>query len=109
MESADKDAFRADLINIAKTTLSSKGKFKNLIQLVLSTDKNYFAELAVDAVLRLKGSTNLDNIQIIKKAGGRMVDSYLDEGFILDKKFGVNQPKRIVNAKILVANTRMCS
>lgn len=74
---------------------------------MLSTDKNYFAELAVDAVLRLKGSTNLDNIQIIKKAGGRMQDSYLDEGFILDKKFGVNQPKRIENATILVANTRM--
>jgi T-complex protein 1 subunit beta len=54
----------------------------------------------------LKGSTNLDHIQIIKKAGGRLSDSYLDEGFILDKKIGVNQPKRIENARILVANTR---
>jgi T-complex protein 1 subunit beta len=34
-------------------------------------------------------------------------DSYLDEGFILDKKIGVGQPKRIENAKILVANTPM--
>ena len=33
-------------------------------------EKSHFAELAVDAVLRLKGSTNLDSIQIIKKAGG---------------------------------------
>jgi len=73
----------------------------------LSQDKEYFANLAVDAVLRLKGSTNLENIQIIKKAGGRLIDSYLDEGFILDKKIGVNQPKRIENAKILVANTPM--
>ncbi|CAJ0650207.1 11531_t:CDS:10 [Entrophospora sp. SA101] len=64
---------------------------------VLSQDKEYFSNLAVDAVLRLKGSTNLENIQIIKKAGG----------FILDKKIGVNQPKRIENAKILVANTPM--
>ncbi len=32
-------------------------------------------------------------------------DSFLDEGFILDKKIGVGQPKRIENAKILVANT----
>jgi T-complex protein 1 subunit beta len=54
----------------------------------------------------VKGSTNLDHIQIIKKAGGRLSDSYLDEGFILDKKIGVNQPKRIENARILVANTR---
>jgi T-complex protein 1 subunit beta len=28
-------------------------------------------------------------------------------GFILDKKIGVNCPKRIENAKILIANTRM--
>jgi len=95
--SQDAAVFREDLINIAKTTLSSK---------VLSQDKEYFSKLAVDAVLRLKGSTNLENIQIIKKVGGRLADSYLDEGFILDKKIGVNQPKRIENATIMVANTR---
>jgi T-complex protein 1 subunit beta len=59
------------LENIARTTLSSK---------VISQDKNYFSKLVVDAVLRLKGSTNLDSIQIIKKVGGRLGDSYLDEG-----------------------------
>merc|ERR1712002_189294 len=31
----------------------------------------------------------------------------LDEGFILEKKIGVNQPKRIENAKVLIANTPM--
>lgn len=36
----------------------------------LAAEKSHFAELAVDAVLRLKGSTNLDSIQIIKKPGG---------------------------------------
>jgi len=61
----------------------------------------------VDAVLRLKGSTNLEHIQIIKKIGGHLSDSFLDEGFIIDKKFGVNCPKRIENAKILIANTPM--
>jgi T-complex protein 1 subunit beta len=91
------EEFRKALLNIAKTTLSSK---------VLSQDKEYFSNLAVDAVLRLKGSTNLDSIQIIKKPGGRLEDSYLDQGFILDKKIGVNQPKRIENARILIANTR---
>ncbi|KAJ3218969.1 T-complex protein 1 subunit beta [Dinochytrium kinnereticum] len=96
--SASKDSFRQDLINIAKTTLSSK---------VLAQDKEYFAKLAVDAVLRLKGSTSLEHIQIIKKPGGKLMDSYLDEGFILDKKIGVNQPKRIENARILIANTPM--
>lgn len=58
-------------------------------------------------MLRLKGSTDLSHIQIIKKAGGKLSESYLDEGFILDKKFGVNQPKRLENVKIMVANTAM--
>jgi T-complex protein 1 subunit beta len=96
--SQDPELFRKDLVAIAKTTLSSK---------VLSQDKEYFANLAVDAILRLKGSTNLEHIQIIKKAGGKLSDSYLDEGFILNKRFGVKQPKKIKNAKILIANTSM--
>lgn len=94
----DPKQFKTDLFNIARTTLSSK---------VLSQDKNYFANLAVDAVLRLKGSTDLEHIQVIKKVGGRLEDSYLDEGFILDKSIGVNCPKRLENAKILIANTSM--
>ncbi|EGE01448.1 T-complex protein 1 subunit beta [Trichophyton interdigitale] len=96
--SADPVAFRKDLHAIARTTLSSK---------VLSQDRDQFANLACDAVLRLKGSTDLSHIQIIKKAGGKLSDSYLDEGFILDKSIGVNQPKRLEKAKILVANTGM--
>lgn len=95
---SDPARFREDLFNIARTTLSSK---------VLSQDKDYFANLAVDAVLRLKGSTDLEHIQIIKKVGGKLTDSYLDEGFILDKTIAVNSPKRMENAKILVANTSM--
>lgn len=94
----DEKRFREDLFNIARTTLSSK---------VLNQDKDYFANLAVDAVLRLKGSTDLEHIQIIKKVGGKLTDSYLDEGFILDKTIAVNSPKRIENAKILIANTSM--
>merc|ERR1712166_282116 len=77
--SADKDKFRSDLLSIAKTTLSSK---------VVSHDRDFFSEMCVDAVLRLDGATNLDQIQ-------------------LDKKIGVGQPKRIENARIMVANTAM--
>ncbi|DBA78493.1 TPA: T-complex protein 1 subunit beta [Trebouxia sp. C0005] len=96
--SSNEDTFRQDLLNIAKTTLSSK---------ILTQDKEHFARLAVDAVLRLKGSSNLESIHIIKKTGGTLKESFLDEGFILDKRIGVGQPKRIENAKILVANTAM--
>lgn len=50
----------------------------------------------------------MDHIQIIKKQGGKLTDSYLDEGFILDKKIGTNCPKVFEKgAKILIANTRM--
>lgn len=92
------EEFRDDLMNIARTTLSSK---------ILQQHKDLYSKLAVDAVLRLKGSGNLDAIQIIKKLGGNLADSYLDEGFLLDKKPGLNQPRRIENAKILIANTPM--
>jgi hypothetical protein len=74
---------------------------------ILTHDKDHFAKLAVDAILRLKGSGNLEMVQLIEKPGGSLKDSFLDEGFILDKKFGVGQPKRIENAKILIANTGM--
>lgn len=49
----------------------------------------------------------MENIQIIKKVGGKLTDSYLDEGFILDKRIGTNCPKRLEKAKILIANTSM--
>jgi T-complex protein 1 subunit beta len=61
---------------------------------------------------------------MIKKVGGKLTDSYLDEGsylvmffpsyvhsthfllgFILDKTIAVNSPKRMENVKILIANT----
>lgn len=58
-------------LQIAKTTLSSK---------IVAQHKEFFSNLAVDAVLRLKGSGNLDAIQIIKKQGGTLRDSFLDEG-----------------------------
>lgn len=111
-------------MNIARTTLSSK---------ILTQHKEHFSKLAVEAVLRLKGSGNLDAIHLIKKLGGNLIDSYLDEGwssimkhyspylgfllirlpiyhfkgFLLDKTIGVHQPKRIENARILIANTPM--
>lgn len=69
--SSNPEKFRSDLLKIAKTTLSSK---------ILAQHKDFFAEMCVDAVLRLQGSGNLDAIQIIKKQGGTLQDSFLDEG-----------------------------
>merc|ERR1711862_781242 len=84
--------------NIARTTLSSK---------LLTYEKEHFTRLAVDAVLRLKGSANLDLIHVIKKPGGSLKDSFLDEGFILEKNISTGCPRVKKNAKIMVANTPM--
>ncbi|CAF0731670.1 unnamed protein product [Adineta steineri] len=96
--SANPEQFRKDLMNIARTTLSSK---------ILQGKKDYFAKLCVDAVLKLHGKTDLQGIQIIKRLGNNMSDSYLEEGFLLEKRIGINMPKRLENARILIANTPM--
>lgn len=55
----------------------------------------------------MKGSGNLDYIKLIKKAGGTLKDSFLAEGFILEKTISTGCPKRKENPKILIANTPM--
>merc|ERR1712072_1149125 len=90
--------FREDLMKIAKTTLSSK---------LLKHEKDHYATLAVDAVLRLAGKPNLDYIQVIKKPGGSLKDSFLEEGFILEKRISVGHKKTLENCNILVANCQM--
>ena len=96
----DEAAFKRDLKNIALTTLSSK---------LLKSERDQFATLAVDAVLRLKGSSNLDYIKLIKKAGGTLSDSYLADGFILQKNIATGCAKFKENPKVMVANTQMDS
>jgi len=97
---SDPEKFKADLFNIARTTLSSK---------LLTQHKDFFAEICVNAILKIKEDpkATLDSIQIIKKLGGSMEQSFLDNGFLLDKRPGMNQPRRVENAKILLANTAM--
>ena len=84
------EKFREDLLNIARTTLSSK---------LLTVDKEHFSQLAVDAVLRLKGSNHLDYIKVMKKPGGSLKESFLSEGFIIDCKIAMGCQKRLENAK----------
>ena len=67
---ANAEALKNDLMNIARTTLSSK---------ILNINKDHFSKMAVDAVMCLKGRTNLEAIHIIKKTGGTLKDSYLAE------------------------------
>ena len=96
--SADEEAFKKDLKNIALTTLSSK---------LLLHDREKFAQLAVDSVLRLKGQTTLDYIKLIKKPGGTLKDSFIADGLILEKTISTGCKKIAKNARVLVANTPM--
>ena len=95
---SDKDKYYNDLINIAKTTLSSK---------LVTHEKEKFSKMVVDAVLRLGDNPSLDLIHVIKKPGATLADSYLDDGFILEKSISVGCPKEKTNPKILIANTPM--
>ena len=70
-------------------------------------DRQQFAELAVNAVLRLKGSGNIDFIKLIKKPGGTLKDSFIADGMILEKTIATGSQKSIKNPKVLVANTPM--
>ena len=81
---SDKDKYYNDLINIAKTTLSSK---------LVTHEKEKFSKMVVDAVLRLGDNPSLDLIHVIKKPGATLVYSYLDDGLILEKSISVGCPK----------------
>lgn len=63
--------------------------------------------MAVDAVMRLHGSGNLDYIKLIKKPGGTLGDSFIADGFILEKTISTGCPKIKKNARVMVANTPM--
>lgn len=96
--SEDDESFKRDLKNIAMTTLSSK---------LLLHDREQFSNLAVEAVLRLKGSGNLDYIKIIKKAGGTLGDSFLADGMIMEKNIATGCKKTASKPRVMVANTSM--
>ncbi len=86
------------LKKIAMTSLTSKA---------VHDAREYFAELAVKAVKQIaekrgdKYYIDLDNIQIIKKYGGSLLDSMLVYGVVLDKEVvHPGMPRRVENAKI---------
>ena len=56
----------------------------------MNAHKDFFSKMAVDAVLRLKKSGNLDAIQITKVRGGTLQESFLDEGNLIKSIFFIN-------------------
>jgi len=91
------------LKKIARTSLNSKA---------VGEAADYFAELAVEAIRAIaekrddRWYVDLNNIQIIKKHGGSLLDTQLIKGIVIDKEVvHPDMPKRIVNAKIAVLDT----
>ena len=88
------------LLLIARTSLNSKA---------VHSAKEHLAKIAVEAVKTVtekRGTdgyyyVDLDNIQIIKKHGGAVLDTKLIKGIVIDKEVvHPGMPKRIEKAKI---------
>ncbi|ADV65548.1 thermosome subunit beta [Desulfurococcus mucosus] len=88
------------LRKVARTSLTSKA---------VHDAREFFADIAVKAVKQVvekrgdKNYVDLDNIQIIKKYGGALLDSMLVYGIVLDKEVvHPGMPRRVENAKIVL-------
>ena len=86
------------LIQTAMTTLSSK---------IVNKHKREMAEIAVNAVLSVADletrDVNFDHIKVEAKAGGKMGDTQLIRGLVLDKDFSHPQmPKAMKDAKMCI-------
>lgn len=84
------------LVDTAMTTLSSK---------IINMYKRKMAKIAVDAVLSVADLDNKDvNFDMIKmegKPGGRLEETELIHGIVIDKEFSHPQmPKEIKDAKM---------
>ncbi|KAK6090513.1 hypothetical protein P3W45_000610 [Vairimorpha bombi] len=83
-----------DIRSLIKTTLCSK---------VLKYDLDKFVDICINAVDNLESKSDLNLIQIIKSPG-KLEDSYLDDGFILNKESVISPMK---NPRILIGNTSL--
>eukprot|EP00270_Netrium_digitus_P006850 TRINITY_DN1979_c0_g1_i2.p1 TRINITY_DN1979_c0_g1~~TRINITY_DN1979_c0_g1_i2.p1 ORF type:complete len:582 (-),score=189.86 TRINITY_DN1979_c0_g1_i2:150-1850(-) len=93
---------RAMLRRCAETSLSSK---------LVGGEKEFFAQMVVDAVMVLDEDVPLNMIGVKKVQGGSMRDSFLVEGVAFKKTFSYagfeQQPKSFDNPKILLLNIEL--
>merc|ERR1712168_1490049 len=87
-----------NLVRTAKTTLGSK---------IINKCHDQMAKIAVDAVLAVadleKKDVNFELIKVEAKVGGRMEDSMLVKGVIVDKDFSHPQmPKELKDVKVAI-------
>lgn len=101
---SDPSERREMLVRCASTALNSK---------LISGYKDFFARMAVDAVLHLDPRQSLDIslIGVKKVPGGSVTDSLLVEGVAFKKTFSYagfeQQPKSFVNPKLALLNVEL--
>ena len=102
VEKGNEEEHRSLLIKCAETSLNSK---------LIHQQKEFFAKMAVDAVLSLDELMPLDMIGIKKVAGGSLEDSFLVKGVAFKKTFSYAgfemQPKKYANPKIALLNIEL--
>ncbi len=93
---------KAMLRKIAAVAIASK---------LLAEHKDYIADLAVDAVLRvaeksgIRYRADVDDVKVEKKPGGSLTDTVLIQGVVLDKEVvHPGMPRRLEKAKIALLN-----
>lgn len=93
---------RGLLVSIAETAMTGKGA---------ESSKKLLSEIAVDAVTSVvdtngKNDVDRDNINVVKKVGGKVEDSELIRGMIIDKeRIHPNMPEKVKDAKIILLNS----
>jgi len=80
----------------------------------ISSEKEYFAKLAVKAVERIKEErdgkirADIDLVKVVKKHGKSTEETELVEGIVIDKEVAHSQmPKQVHNAKIALLNQKL--
>ena len=99
----DTDENRYDrLVKCASTSLNSK---------LISSEKAFFAKMAVDSILTIGRKGSLSLVGMKKVAGGSMRESFLVKGVAFQKTFSYagfeQQPKRLESPKILLLNVEL--
>ncbi len=96
---------KATLKKVALTSMASKG---------VGTARDHLADIAIEAVRQIaedrgdKKVADIDNIQIIKKAGKSLFETEAVKGLIIDKEvIHPGMPKRVDKAKIALIDSAL--
>ena len=96
---------RKTLLKVALTSISGKA---------IGAAKEHLSEIAIDAVKQIaeqrgdKMIADIDNIQLVKKAGKSLLETQLIQGIIVDKEIvHPGMPKKKENAKIALLDSAL--